>query len=82
MGDVEAINLVFPRGVFQALELAAQQRRKTESEIVVEAVEAYLGRAATLDPLVGLFADEPELIDRVTDEVMRQRELTPLRTIS
>lgn len=79
MSEVEAIKLVLPRRVIQALELAAQRRHKTESEIVVEAVQSYLERAATIDPLFGLFADEPELIDHVTDEAMRQREMMRLR---
>ena len=32
-----------------------------------------------LDKLLGLFADEPELVDHVTESVMRARENDPLR---
>ncbi len=75
MSDVQAINLLLPRRVYQALELAARQTHKTETELVIEAVESYLKRAAKIDPLLGLFADEVELIDHVTAEAMRDREI-------
>ena len=32
-----------------------------------------------LDKLLGLFADEPELVDHVTESVMQARENDPLR---
>jgi len=32
-----------------------------------------------LDKLLGLFADEPELVDNVTESVMQARENDPLR---
>lgn len=31
------------------------------------------------DPLIGMFADEPELIDRIIEDIMQAREHDPLR---
>lgn len=33
----------------------------------------------TVDPITGLFSDEPELMDRVVDTTMEARENYPLR---
>lgn len=35
----------------------------------------------TPDPLLGLFADEPTLLDHVVDQAMQMREKQPLRLI-
>jgi predicted DNA-binding antitoxin AbrB/MazE fold protein len=36
-------------------------------------------QTATTDPLLGLMADEPELVDQVTEIAMAARESHPLR---
>ena len=48
---------------------------------VFPTVEArIMNTAKTEDDLLGLFADEPELIDRIVSDAMTARETHPLRT--
>jgi hypothetical protein len=79
MSDTMVLELVLPNSTFSSLKQAAEQRKKTEAELAVEAIRAYLGQSAGTSPLLGLFADEPELVDRVAQEAMQSRESTPLR---
>ena len=79
MNDTTVIELVLPKSTYMTLRQAAEQRKKTEVEVVTEAIQAYLAQRAKIDPLLGLFADEPELMDGVTQQAMQDRERTPLR---
>jgi hypothetical protein len=79
MTQTQAIELVLPPKTLLALKQAAERHHKTETELLVEAVESYLERGAGIDPLLGLFADDAELIDRVTGDALHSRENTPLR---
>lgn len=65
-------------------------RFSTKDQVVTEALEHFklattaleqVGQAAAAarDPLLGLFADEPELMDEVVESAMRDREVRPLR---
>lgn len=43
-------------------------------------VEIYLKtREEGKENLIGLFADDPDLVDTVVEQAMRSREITPLR---
>ena len=79
MSDTVTLKVSMPTGTYRAVQQAAEQKHKTESDVVVEAVQVYLEQSAQADPLVGLFADEPDLIDEIASEAMRGRENTPLR---
>jgi len=79
VSDTMVLELVLPNSTFTSLKQAAEQRKKTEAELAVEAIRAYLGQSATSSTLLGLFADEPELVDRVAQEAMQSRESAPLR---
>lgn len=56
------------------------QARGTTIVALVQSLIAQLdsGEAAQ-DSLLGLFADEPALLDRVVDQTMQARETQPLR---
>jgi hypothetical protein len=73
-----AVNL--PTTTYEALQQAAERTHKTTSEIALEAIDTYLQRLGGIDPLLGLFADEPDLIQQTLDDAMRSRETTSLRT--
>ena len=79
MDDTKALELVLPASTYLALKQAAEQKKKTEVELILEAIQKYLVQLAQIDPILGLFADEPELMDEVAADVMRGREGTPLR---
>jgi hypothetical protein len=42
--------------------------------------EVFIARPTPENPLRGLFADEPELMDEIVEEAMRIRETRPLRS--
>ena len=55
-------------------------RFSTKDQVVREALERF--QQTTLparDPLLGLFSDEPELMDEIVESAMRDRETRPLR---
>ncbi len=79
MDDTKALELVLPASTYLALKQAAEQKKKTEVELILEAIQKYLAQLTQIEPLLGLFANEPELMDEVAADAMRGREGTPLR---
>jgi hypothetical protein len=79
MNDTVAIELILPKETYLTLKQAAEEKNKTEAELVIEAIRVFLSPWTHIDPFLGLFADEPELIDEVTTDVMRSRAETSLR---
>lgn len=73
------IEIPLTEDTYAALKQAAQEKHKTETELAVEAIQVYLESLSRIDPLVGLFANDVELIDSITEDAMRAREATPLR---
>lgn len=73
------LQLQLPEDTYRALQKAAAQAHKTEAEIALDAIQAYLSQLSRIDPLLGLFAHDPELIDQVEADAMRSREGAVLR---
>ena len=69
----------FPKRTYQALKRIAKKRHKSESDILLDALRAYLDQLAKVDPFLGMFADESDLMDEVVAYAMQTRESTPLR---
>lgn len=67
--------------LYQALRHAATIRDKSEAEVAQEAIETYLLGLLTTDPLIGLFTDEPDIIDAVTADAMLSREQSLWRIV-
>jgi len=66
----------------QTLERArnvAMRRRSTLEALIVEIIDLLAGAEGTDDPILGMFAQEPGLIDQVLDSAMNAREMHPLR---
>lgn len=78
--DTMLRELVLPEDTYQALAEAAKKEHKTAGELAVEAIESYLSRLKSIDPLLGLFADEEDLIDAVAEDAAQSRN-RPLRLI-
>ena len=57
----------------------AQARRSTVEAVITEIVATGLSEAVA-DPWLGMFADEPELLDTVVSSAMDTRERDTLRT--
>lgn len=66
----------------QALERAqriAEARSCTVEQLIKELIEHLTVAETTDDVFLGMFAQEPELIDQVMESAMRAREAHPLR---
>ena len=60
----------------QALErakLLAESRKCTLPELIAEVIKLLAAPKAAKDPWMGLFADEPELVDEILEEALRNR---------
>ena len=66
--------------LIQARKLAEKHQYNLE-EFLVRIIE-QLGAPTPDDPLIGLFSDEPELLDQVVNSAMLSRESASLRSNS
>ena len=69
----------------KTLELAqrmAKLRHSTLESLIKDLIELLATAESTGDPITGMFAQEPELIDRVVASAMEARERDPLRLSS
>lgn len=60
----------------------AQARGITIAALVKSLIAQLDSEKSAPDSLLGLFADEPTLLDQVVDQAMQARELQPLRLTS
>jgi hypothetical protein len=74
-----ALKLKLPESTFAALQQAATQAKKCEAEVALTAIHAYQDQLAKIDPLLGLFADDSQLIDQIEADAMLAREKAVLR---
>lgn len=66
----------------QTLERArrvATRRHSTLEGLIQEIIEFLAGPEPTDDPILGMFAHEPELIDQVVESALAARERDPFR---
>jgi hypothetical protein len=71
---METIELQLDEQTLARLRQLAESRHIAPADLIKEMVAR-----AVSDPFLGMLADEPELIDQVTEEAMRAREEHPLR---
>ena len=57
----------------------AESRHCTLDELIRDVIENLEAFEVGDEPFLGMFADEPELIDQVMESVMMAREAHPLR---
>lgn len=79
MSENISIRVSLPKRAYQALKRVAKKKQKSESDILLDALRAYLEQLAKVDPFLGMFADDTELMDEVLTYAMQTRESTPLR---
>ena len=72
-------NVSLPKNTFRALCKAARRQHKSETDLAEAAIEEFLEKANDAGKLVGLFANEPTLIDQILNQAMDDRENMPLR---
>lgn len=79
---METIELQLDTRTLENARRLAESRHCSLEELIKEVIER-LGMAETAsDPWVGMFADEPDLIDQVIASAMRARVEHPLRQSS
>ncbi|MBI4516210.1 MAG: hypothetical protein HY699_10400 [Deltaproteobacteria bacterium] len=57
----------------------AEVRRCSLDELVKEFIRQETKPAGSIDTMLGMFADEPALLDEVVESAMQARERDPLR---
>ncbi len=64
---------------FESIQRIATRRRATVETLIQGLVRRLVAIENTNDPLLGMFAQEPDLMDAVTATAMSARETDPLR---
>ena len=77
MSKTTTLNIELPEETYGALTRAAVRAQKSEAELARDLLQSSLQRPTSL---VGLFSDEPELMDIMVSDAMQSREATPLRS--
>lgn len=73
------IELQFDQHTLELARRAAESRHSTLETLTQEIIKLLAASEMTDDPIVGMFAQEPELLDHVLESVMAARERDPLR---
>ena len=76
---MKTIELQLDEETFERAQRLAEVRRYTLETLIAEIIEHLALIDIKADPLLGMFADEPEIIDQVVESAMMARELHPLR---
>ena len=64
---------------FERVKHIAARRRATVETLIQDLVQRLVAVEANADPLLGMFAQEPDLMDSVAASAMSARETDPLR---
>ncbi len=79
MTDNISFQFSLPKTIYQALKQAAKKTHRSESDIMLSALHAYLDHLVKVDPFLGMFAKDADMMDEVVTYAMRTRESTPFR---
>jgi hypothetical protein len=79
---VATIKLRLDDKTLEKVKHIAGRRRATVETLIQELIERLVAIDAETDPLLGMFAQEPDLIDAVVASTMQARETDPLRVPS
>jgi hypothetical protein len=73
------VKLDLDNETFESIKRIATRRRATVETLIQDLVQRLVAIETTDDPLLGMFAQEPDLMDAVTAAAMGARETDPLR---
>jgi hypothetical protein len=74
------IELQLDQETLERAQRVATRRQSTLEALLKEIIEFLAGPEPEQDPILGMFAHEPELIDEVVENAMAAREEHPLRS--
>lgn len=76
---MKTIELQLDEQTFERAQRLAETRRYTLEALIAKIIEQLAVIETKPDPLLGMFAHEPEIMDQVIESVMTSREMHPLR---
>lgn len=79
---MSVIQLQLDETTFKHAQRVAQQRHSTVETLIKDIINLIATHPDTEDPFIGMFAQEPELIDQIMADAMQSRETTPLRLLN
>ncbi len=74
------VKLHLDHQTFECIEHIAARRRATVETLLQDLVQRLVAVETTGDPILGMFAQEPDLMDAVIAAAMSARETDPLRS--
>jgi hypothetical protein len=77
---VRTIELHLEERVLDRVRRLARARHCTIEDVFTDAIERVPVAAAQEDPILGMFKDEPQLVDEMARAAMEARERHPLRS--
>ncbi len=77
---VQTIELHLEKRILDRVRRLARSRHCRIEDVFADAIERIPFAEAPADPFLGMFKDEPELVDEVTRSAMEARERHPLRS--
>jgi hypothetical protein len=78
MIDMETIEVKLDRQTLERAQQVAALRHSTLEALIKSIIEQLAEIQTVDDPLLGMFADEPKLIDHIVESAMEAREVQPL----
>jgi hypothetical protein len=73
------IELRLDEQTIERIERIAARRSSTVETLVKEIIDLLATVEVSADPMMGMFADDPDLMDQITASAMKARENDPLR---
>ncbi len=78
---VKTVELQLDEQTFESARRLAKARHYTLEALIAEIIGQLADIETEADPLLGMFAHEPELIDGVVESIMESRETYSLRIV-
>jgi hypothetical protein len=76
---MERIEIEFDEETLARARKLAEARRCSLDELLKAFIQQETKPTSSVDTMLGMFADEPELLDEVVESAMQARERDPLR---
>ncbi|MBT4497807.1 MAG: hypothetical protein HOC74_08805 [Gemmatimonadetes bacterium] len=76
---METIELQVDEGTWSKAKQMAEARHCTVEDLIRELINQLTAATATKDSLLGMMADEPDLMDQVLDSALQARSKDALR---
>ncbi len=76
---MRTVELQLDDRTFEQIKHIAAHRRATVETLVPDLIQRLISAETADDPLLGMFAQEPDLMDAVVTSAMQAREVTSLR---